>query len=105
MNILYECLRVRRFIRLSFWCLGIAGKRSFVVEAIKVAASLLEVLNPLLWLCNHHMTIKGTLGERKLGLRDMRTDLRDDRSTEGYVRDEMTVHDIDMQPISASSNG
>lgn len=51
------------------------------------------------------MTIESSFAEWKLGFRDVGTDLGDDWSTEGNVRHEVSVHDVDVQPVGATGDG
>lgn len=76
-------------------------QRSLVVEAIQIAASLLELLYPPLRLCNHHVTIKSSLPAAAGGFRDVRPDLGDYGRTESHVGDKVPVHDVDVEPVCA----
>lgn len=50
MDISNKCLGVGLFVGLVLGILGSAGEGSLIVEAVKVAASLLELLDPFLGL-------------------------------------------------------
>ena len=51
------------------------------------------------------MAIKSPLAEWELGLRDVTADLSDDGGAEGYVGDEVAIHYVDVQPVSATGYG
>ena len=88
-------------------CRGFFGSSgrysSFVVEAVQIAPCLLELTDPFLRLCNHHMTIKCPLSVCGSRAVDVATDLGDNRCTECHVRHEVAVHDVDLG-ISVASH-
>lgn len=57
------------------------------------------------YLCNHHVAIKGSLSVGAIGTFNMCTELGDYRGAKGHIRDEMSVHDIDLGNISGRSMG
>lgn len=63
MNISNKCLGVGLFIGLFLGVLGSAGEGSLVVEAVEVAAGLLELLDPFLGLYPHSK-LPGTFSVR-----------------------------------------
>lgn len=111
MNISNQLLGAGLLVARLFGALGGAGEGSLVVEAIEVAAGLLELLNPFLgletryqllclshisasgavYLGNHHMTIKCASSARLLGLIDMASDLGDNGGAKGDVGNKVTV--------------
>jgi hypothetical protein len=110
-DITNKCLGVGLFVGLFLGTLGSAGECGLVVEAVKVAASLLELLDPFLrlyhlrkllgvphshsrsnaYLCNHHMTIKGAPTVGLSGLIDVASDGRNNGRTEGDVGNEVAI--------------
>lgn len=48
---------------------------------------------------DHHVAVKGAPALGLCRPANMRTDLSDNGSSEGDVGDEVTVHDIDMEPV------
>lgn len=48
---------------------------------------------------DHHMAVKGTPAMGLGWTVDMRPDLGDNGGSEGDVRDEVAVHDVDMEPV------
>ena len=78
-------------VRVALGALGCRGEGGLVVEAVEVAAGLLELLDPLLWLGDHHVAVEGAaavLGARGL---DVLADLGHDGRAEGDVGHEMAV--------------
>jgi hypothetical protein len=56
------------------------------------------------YLGNHHMAVKSALSLRACRPRDMGSNLGDHRGAKGHIRDEMAIHDIDMEPVSTIVN-
>lgn len=48
---------------------------------------------------DHHMTVKGAPAMGLSWTVNVRPDLGDHGSSEGDIRDEVTVHDVDMEPV------
>jgi len=104
---------------------GVYG--GFIVEAVEITTSVLELLDPFLGLLamvnmlfsdeglkvgwswtdlgDHHVAVEGTLSKGLGGLVDMRTDHGYYGSAKSHVGDEVAVHDIDVQPICAMADG
>lgn len=104
---------------------GIDG--SFVVEAIEVTASILELLDPFLGLLafvsfllldqcwkvdwewtdlgDHHVAVESAFAKGLGGPVDVRTDHCDDGSAKGHVGDEVAVHNVDVKPVCAMADG
>lgn len=53
------------------------------------------------YLCNHHMTIKRASPTSLLRPLDMFSQFPDDWRAKGHVRDEMTVHHVEVKPVTA----
>lgn len=47
------------------------------------------------------MAVKSAASAGFKGSIDAATNLRDNRAPDGHVRDEVAVHDVDMQPVGA----
>jgi hypothetical protein len=99
----------------------------FVVETVKVTASILELLDPFLGLLalvsilcldrvlvggrevtdlsDHHVAVESTFAKGLSRLFDVRTDHCDNGSAKGHVGDKMAVHDIYMEPVCAMPDG
>jgi hypothetical protein len=107
-----EGLGVGLLVGLLFWALGSTGEGSLIVEAVEIATSFLELLDPFLglasrckleaalcirirkdnaYLCNHHMTVKGAPAMGFCGLIDMSPDGCNDRRAECYVGNKVTI--------------
>ena len=95
----------------------------FIVEAVEITSSFLEIPDPFMWLMNrcvsfriprqpqdnigtiqshlrnHHMAVKGSLAMGLSWPADMRADLGDNRSSKGDVGDKMAIHDVNMEPV------
>lgn len=110
MNISDKSLGVSLLVGLLLWALGGTGEGGLIVEAVEVAASFLELLDPFLglasrckldvvyshserysYLCNHHMTIKGAPAMGLCGLIDVSSDGCDDRRTERNVGNKVAI--------------
>lgn len=50
---------------------------------------------------NHHVAIESATTAGFGGTVDAAADLRDDRTADGHIRDEVTVHNVDVQPVGA----
>ena len=72
------------------------------MEAVQIASGLLELANPLLRLCNHHMTVKGPLSLCSRRTVDVGADLGHDGRAEGHVRHKVAVHDVDLGALVMS---
>lgn len=107
---------------------GNGGDRSLVVKAVQIATGLLKLADPFMrllirqaWLAgslrrwkskilrttnlhNHHVTIESAGTILFGGTVDATTNMRDNGTAEGHVGHEVTVHDIDMEPIGALFN-
>jgi hypothetical protein len=127
-DVLDELLRAGLLVR---GCRGFFGgggvDSSFVVEAVEVTTSVLELLDPFLGLLalvsilflegklgvnwwwtdlgDHHVAVKGTFAEGLGGLVDVRTDHCDYGSAKGHVGDEVAVHNVDVEPVCAMADG
>lgn len=53
---------------------------------------------------DHHVAIKCSAAARLGGTVDATTNLGDHRATDGHVRHEVAVHDVDMEPVGALLN-
>lgn len=51
------------------------------------------------------MAVEGTAAVGLLGRVDVLPDLGDNGCSEGHVRDEVAIHDIDVQPVGALCDG
>lgn len=51
------------------------------------------------YLHDHHMAIEGASAARLHGSFDMGTDSGDDGGAKGHVGHEMSIHDVDMEPV------
>ena len=51
------------------------------------------------YLCDHHMAVESSFVSRPGRFLDMGSDLGDDGGTEGHVGDEVTIHDVNMEPV------
>jgi hypothetical protein len=52
------------------------------------------------YLCNHHVTVKGTLSVGARGTLNVGADLGDNGGTKGHVGHEVAVHDVDLGRVS-----
>jgi hypothetical protein len=133
-DVLDELFRVCLLVTCGFGRFGSGGiDGGFVVKAVQVASSFLEVLDPFLrllepvspniliqshvfprailrvptvpYLSDHHVAVEGALSVGLGGLLDMWADLGDDRCSKGDVGDKVTVHDIHVQPVSSMADG
>lgn len=99
----------------------------FVVEAVEITTSVLELLDPFLGLLalvsilfpegvlggswewadlgDHHMAVKGALAKGLGGPVDVRTDHCDNGSAECHVGDKVAVHNVDVEPVCAMADG
>ncbi len=110
MNISDESLGVGLLVGLLLWALSGTGEGGLIVEAVEVAASFLELLDPFLglvsrcklhavysipkdnsYLCDHHMTIKGATAMGLCGLIDVSSNRCDDRRTECNVWNKVAI--------------
>lgn len=128
MDVLDEVLGTRLLVRGSRGLFG--GGRidgGFVVKAVEVTASILELLDPFLgllafvsmifldecrkmgsdWtdLSDHHVAVEGTLAKGLGGSVDVRTDHCDNGSAKGHVGYKVTVHNVDVKPVCAMADG
>jgi len=95
------CLLVGFLLR----ALGRAGKGSFIVEAIKIGARVLEFLDPFLGLGDHHVAVEGSASVVRGGLVDVFPYLGDNWGAECDIGNEMAIHDINVQPVRALIHG
>lgn len=91
MDIPNQVLGVRLLVALARGRVGVGGEGSLVVEAVQIAAGVLELFDPTFRLGNHHVAVKGAASMRGGGLLDVRADLGDDGGTEGDVGNEVAV--------------
>lgn len=53
-----------------------------------------------IYLCDHHMAVKGALAMGGSGAVNVGANLGDDGSAEGHVWHEMAIHDVDLEAVS-----
>jgi len=125
-DVLDELFRAGLLVAGGFGRLGVGGvDGSFVVEAVQVAAGLLELLDPFLrllepvsrclpfvspsssssyrnrllsspYLGDHHVAVEGAFSVGFSGPVDVRADLGDNGSAKGDVGHKVAVHDVDV---------
>lgn len=72
------------------------------MEAVEIAAGVLEVADPPLGLGNHHVAVKGAAAMSDSRTLDVGADLGDDRGAKGHVWDEVAVHDVYLERVRAA---
>lgn len=125
-DVLDELFRAGLLVAGGFGRLGVGGiDGSLVVEAVQVAAGLLELLDPFFgywspsvdvyllvfpssspssrnqhlsnpYLGDHHVAVEGAFSIGFSGPVDVRADLGDDRGAKGDVGHKVAVHDVDV---------
>lgn len=109
MDVSDEGLGVGLLIGLMLGTLGVARKGGFVVEAVKVATRILELLDPFFglcfqrqllstnfnsrsqYLCNHHVAVECSAATVLCGLIDVLSNLGNNGGTESNVGNKVTV--------------
>lgn len=96
-----QLLGAGALLRRLLGALGGAGEGRLVVEAVQVAAGLLELLDPFLGLGDHHVAVKGAAPVVLSRLVNVAADLGHHGGTKGDVGHKVAVP-VPQEPVSAN---